>query len=280
MNAPAAAAPVRTVIRPGRGAVGLRASELWSYRELLYFLVWRDAKVRYRQTVLGVLWSIIQPLGTMFVFALFFGKLARVPSDGVPYPLFSLTALVPWTYFATALTGSANALVGNHHLISKVYFPRLIVPVAAVTTPLIDFAIAFTMLIGVWLWYRGPVALPLLAVPLFILLAVLTALAAGLWSSALNVEYRDVRYVMPFALQFWMLATPVAYPASLVPAQWRALYGLNPMATAIEGLRWAMLGTPAPSAAMSVVSVVVVAAALYRGVAYFRRMEGTFADII
>jgi lipopolysaccharide transport system permease protein len=273
------AAPTRTVIRPGRGALGVRAAEFWSYRELLYFLVWRDAKVRYRQTVLGVLWAVIQPVATMGVFSLFFGRLAAMPSDGVSYPLFALTGLVPWTYFSTAFSSTSNALVGSQQLISKVYFPRLIIPLAAVVTPLIDLAIALLMLVAVWLWVGGPAGTPLLAAPLFLILAVGTALAAGLWSSALNVEYRDIRYLLPFALQFWLFATPVAYPASLIPERWRPLYGLNPMATVVEGLRWSMLGTPAPGV-MSLVSVMVVAAALYGGVAYFRRVEGTFADVI
>lgn len=279
MTSRVAAASVRTVIKPGRGALGARPRELWAYRELLYFLIWRDAKVRYRQTVLGALWSIVQPLATMGVFSIFFGRLAGVPSDGVPYPLFSFAALVPWTYFSTALTSSANALVGSQQLISKVYFPRLIVPVAAVLTPLIDFGIAFVMLVIMRLWYGGPPTAAVVFVPLFLLMAVATALAAGLWSSALNVEYRDVRYVLPFVIQFWMFVTPVAYPASLIPERWRALYGINPMATVVEGMRWSMLGTGAPGA-MSVVSLVVLAAALYGGVVYFRRMEGTFADVI
>jgi lipopolysaccharide transport system permease protein len=275
--APDLAAAV-TVIRPGRS---LRVSprELWDFRELLYFLVWRDAKVRYKQTVLGALWSVLQPLLTMAVFAVFFGRLARVPSDGQPYPLFAFTALVPWTYFATALSAGAQSLVGSQQLISKVYFPRLIIPLASVATPIIDFAIAGGLLVLMLLWYGVTPSAGVFLVPAFALLAVATALAAALWFSALNVEYRDVRYVLPFAVQFWMFATPVAYPASLVPEVWRPLYGLNPMATIVEGFRWGLLGTPSPGS-MAAVSIVIVAIALVGGIAYFRRMEGTFADVI
>lgn len=274
----APAAPV-TLIRPGRGALRVNTREIWEARELLYFLVWRDAKVRYKQTVLGVLWGLLQPLLTMAVFAVFFGRLAGMPSDGVPYPLFAFTALVPWTYFATALGNGAASLVGSQHLVSKVYFPRLIIPIASVITPAIDFALAFALLVAMLFWYGIVPGAALAAVPLFGLLAVATALAAGLWFAALNVEYRDVRYVLPFALQFWMFATPVAYPASLVPEAWRVWYGLNPMATVVEGFRWALLGSPAPGG-MAVVSVTVVVIALAGGLAYFRRLEGTFADVI
>lgn len=268
-----------TIIRPSRGGLRLSPREIWAYRELLYFLVWRDAKVRYRQTVLGALWSLVQPLATMGVFSIFFGRLAHMPSDGVQYPLFTLTALVPWTYFSTSLSSGANALVGSQQLISKVYFPRLIIPAAAVVTPLIDFAIAFTMLLAVWLWYGGVATAAIVFLPLFALLAIVTAFAAALWFSALNVEYRDVRYVLPFALQFWLFATPVVYPASLLPEQWRMIYALNPMVTVVEGMRWSLLGTPPPGA-MALPSVAVVVAALIGGIAYFRRMEGTFADVI
>ncbi len=258
---------------------GLEPGELWAYRELLYFLVWRDAKVRYRQTVLGAAWALVQPAMTMVVFDVFFGRLASMPSDGVSYRLFALTALVPWTYFATALGSGAQSLVGQQHLIAKVYFPRLLMPLAAVITPLIDFAIAFAFLILMLL--AGGVALgpALLTLPFYVALAVLTALAASVWTAALNVAYRDVRFVLPFAIQFWLFATPVAYPASLVPERWRMLYGLNPMATVVEGFRAALLGTPGPGG-MVVPSFLVVAVMLALGVMYFRRIEGTFADII
>lgn len=268
-----------TVIRSGRASWRVNAREIWDARELLYFLVWRDAKVRYKQTALGALWSILQPLMTMGVFALFFGHLAGMPSDGQPYPLFAFAALVPWTYFSTAMSGGAHSLVGSQHLISKVYFPRLLIPAASVVTPLIDLGIAFMVLVAMLAWYGTVPGVAVLCIPLFALLAFATALAASLWFSALNVEYRDVRYVLPFVVQFWLFATPVAYPASLVPAQWRALYGLNPMASVVEGFRWSMLGS-APPLAMTAVSVVVVTVALAGGLVYFRRMEGTFADVI
>ena len=272
------AAPL-TIIRPGRRALEVSPRELWEFRELLYFMVWRDAKVRYKQTALGALWSILQPLLTTAVFAVFFGRLGRIPSDGQPYPLFAFVALVPWTYFATALGAGANSLVGSQHLIAKVYFPRLIVPLASIITPVIDFAIAFGMLIVMLLWYGVVPAATVVLVPAFGVLAIATALAASLWCAALNVEYRDVRYVLPFALQVWLFATPVAYPASLVPEGWRPLYGLNPMASVVEGFRWSLLGSPAPGW-MVLVSVGVVIAALAGGVAYFRRMESTFADVL
>ena len=274
-----AASTAVTHIRPGRAASRLNARELWEFRELLYFMVWRDAKVRYKQTVLGAAWAILQPVMTTAVFALFFGRLAGVPSDGQPYALFAFVALVPWTYFATALSSGAQSLVGGQHLIAKVYFPRLIIPIASVITPMLDFAVAFAMLIPVLLWFGYVPALAALALPAFIVLAVASALAASLWCAVLNVEYRDVRYVLPFALQFWMFATPIAYPASLVPERWRVLYGLNPMASVVEGFRWALLGSPAPGP-MVFVSAAVVVVALVGGVAYFRRMEGTFADVL
>jgi lipopolysaccharide transport system permease protein len=273
------AANTVTHIRPGRAATRVNTRELWEFRELLYFMVWRDAKVRYKQTVLGAAWAILQPLMTTAVFALFFGRLAGMPSDGKPYALFAFVALVPWTYFATALSAGAQSLVGGQHLIAKVYFPRLIIPLVSVITPLLDFAVAFAMTMLMLVWFGVTPTLAVLTLPAFILLAIATALAASLWCAVLNVEYRDVRYVLPFALQFWMFATPIAYPASLVPEQWRVLYGLNPMASVVEGFRWALLGSPAPGA-MVFVSVVVVAIALVGGIAYFRRMEGTFADVL
>jgi lipopolysaccharide transport system permease protein len=253
--------------------------ELWAYRELLYFLVWRDAKVRYRQTVLGAAWALVQPAMTMVVFDVFFGRLAHMPSDGVAYRLFALTALVPWTYFATALGAGAQSLVGQQHLIGKVYFPRLLMPLAAVVTPLVDFAIAFGFLILMVAFHGVVPGAAVLWLPLYVALAVLTALTASVWTAALNVEYRDVRFVLPFAIQFWLFATPVAYPASLVPERWRMLYGLNPMATVVEGFRAALLGTPGPEH-MVVPSVAVVIVMLVVGVKYFRRVEGTFADVI
>jgi lipopolysaccharide transport system permease protein len=266
-------------IEPASGLRPLNTRELWTYRELLYFLVWRDIKVRYKQTVLGAAWAILQPVLTMTVFAIFLGRLAHVPSDGVPYPLFAFVGLVPWTYFATAVTSGAQSVVGSQQLISKVYFPRLLVPLASAMTPLVDLAIALATLVPLLLWYRIAPSAAIIWMPAFLLLGVATAFAAALWLATLTVQYRDVRYVVPFFVQFWMFATPVAYPASLVPERWRIVYGLNPMTGVVEGFRWALVGGPAPGP-MVVVSSVVVAALLASGLAFFRRSEGTFADVI
>jgi lipopolysaccharide transport system permease protein len=264
---------------PSKGLRFQRLDEIWRYRELLFFLVSRDIKVRYKQTILGAGWAIIQPLMAMVVFTIFFGKLARVPSDGLPYPVFSLAALVPWTYFAAALGAGSVSLGSYQHIISKVYFPRLLIPIAAVLSPLVDFAIAFAILLALMLWYGIVPGGAVVWLPALMLLAIATAAAASVWLSALNVRYRDVRFVVPFAVQIWMFATPVAYPASLVPERWRALYGLNPMAGVIEGFRWALVGGPAPGL-MTLVSAIVVAVALVGGIIYFRSFEGTFADLI
>ena len=259
-------------------SIGLR--ELWDYRELLYFLTWRDIKVRYKQTALGAAWAIIQPFFMMVVFSLFFGKLAGVPSDGIPYPVFAFCGLLPWQLFAHALTESSNSLVGNQNLITKVYFPRLVVPIAAVLGGVVDFAIAFVILL-VMMFYFGIVpGWAIVTLPLFIVLAITTALAVGLWLSALNVKYRDVRYTMNFLVQFWLFATPVAYPSSLIPEQWRWAYGLNPMAGVVEGFRWALLGKTDPPGALLAVSVAVVILLLVGGLYYFRRMEQEFADVV
>ena len=279
MNTAASAARATYVIGGGRRRRPIDLAELWTYRELLFFLVWRDAKVRYRQTVLGAAWALVQPGMTMVVFDVFFGRLARMPSDGVPYRLFALAALVPWTYFATAVAAGAQSLVGQQHLIAKVYFPRLLMPLAAVATPLIDFAIAFVLLLVMAIWHGVAPGGAIAWIPLYLILAIATALTASVWTAALNVEYRDVRFVLPFAIQFWLFATPVAYPASLVPERWRILYGLNPMATVVEGFRAAMLGTPGPRH-MVIPSILVVAVMLAVGLKYFRRVEGTFADVI
>jgi homopolymeric O-antigen transport system permease protein len=267
-------------IEPASGWAAVQLRELWEYRELLYFLVWRDIKVRYKQTVLGAAWAILQPLLTMVVFSIFFGRLAKIPSDGLPYPIFAYTALLPWQLFAHALTESSNSLVSNQNLITKVYFPRLVVPIAAVLAGLADFAIAFVVLLGLMFYYGIAPTAAALTLPLFVLLAIATALAVGLWLSALNVQYRDVRYTIPFLTQFWLFATPVAYPSSLVPAPWRALYGLNPMAGVVEGFRWALIGKTAAPGPLLAVSVVTVAALLIGGLMYFQRMESTFADIV
>jgi lipopolysaccharide transport system permease protein len=280
------ATPVKSVdllptfsIDPPSGWTSIGFRELWDYRELLYFLTLRDVKVRYKQTALGAAWAVIQPFFMMVVFSLFFGRLAKVPSDGVPYPIFTFCALLPWQLFAHALTESSNSLVANERLITKVYFPRLVVPIAAVLGGLVDFAVAFVILLVMMLYYGIAPTWAIVTLPAFILLAILTALGVGLWLSALNVQYRDVRYTINFLIQFWLFATPVAYPSSIVPARWRALYGLNPMAGVVEGFRWALLGKQPPGA-MLAVSVAVVIAILIGGLFYFRRMEQQFADVV
>ncbi len=278
---PAAAAefPV-TVIRPRPGWVPLDFRELWAYRELLYFLVWRDIKVRYKQTALGAAWAIIQPFATMVVFSLFFGKLAQIPSDGVPYPIFSYAALVPWTFFAYGLSQSSNSLVGSANLITKVYFPRLVVPISAVLGGVVDFALAFTVLLGMMVFYGIVPTANVVWLPALLLLAFVTALGIGFWFSALNVKFRDVRYMLPFVVQFWLFATPIAYPSSLLPEPWRVLYGINPMAGVVEGFRWALLGTETAPGSIIAVSSLVAVGLLVGGAFYFRRMEKTFADVV
>jgi lipopolysaccharide transport system permease protein len=273
------ALPVLT-IRPSRGLLNLNLKDVWDYRELLYFLVWRDIKVRYKQTVLGAAWAVIQPVMTMIVFSIFFGRLAKVPSDGIPYPVFAYTALLPWQLFAFALTESSNSLVGSQNLITKVYFPRLVIPLASVLAGVVDFGISFIVLLGLMLYYGIKPTGAVVWLPLFVLLALATALSAGLWFSALNVKFRDVRYTIPFLTQFWMFATPVAYPSSLIPAQWRAWFGLNPMAGVVEGFRWALLGKSEGPGALLLVSVSAVLLLLCGGLFYFRRTESTFADIV
>jgi lipopolysaccharide transport system permease protein len=269
-----------TVIRRSRGFVPLDLRELWAYRELLFFLTWRDIKVRYRQTVLGALWAIIQPVFTMVVFTIFFGELAKVPSDGAPYPLFALAGLLPWTFFAYALSQAGSSLVGSQHLISKVYFPRRVIPISATLSGLVDLAIAFLVLMAMMAWYGYVPTLGVLFLPLFVLLALVAALAVGLWLAALNVQYRDIRYTIPFLTQLWLFATPIAYPVSLVPETYWTLYALNPMVGVVEGFRWALLGTGQPPGMITLVSGLVVLALLVGGTYYFRRMERTFADVI
>jgi lipopolysaccharide transport system permease protein len=258
--------------------VGL--GELWSYRELLFFLVWRDVKVRYRQTVLGASWAVIRPFFTMVVFSVIFGRLARIPSEGLPYPIFAYTALVPWTYFSTALTAATNVLVGHRGVITRVYFPRLILPASAVLAALVDMAIAFVVLVAMMLFYKIMPTLAILTIPLFLLLAMVTALGVGLWLSALNAIYRDVGHGVSFLVQVWLFASPVAYPSSLIPGPWRLVYGLNPMAGVIEGFRWALLGTGQVDGAMLGVSAAVSAVVLISGLLFFRRLEKTFADVV
>jgi len=268
------------LIRPPRGWVSLNLRDLWEYRELLYFLTWRDIKVRYKQTALGAAWAIIQPFMTMVVFSLFFGRLAGISSNGLPYPIFAYCALLPWNYFAGALDRAGNSLVGSANLITKVYFPRVVIPLSAVLAGLLDFGIAFVVLVGMMLVYGIVPTIAILTLPLFLLLAMLTALGVGLWLSALNVQYRDVRYALPFLVQFWLFASPVAYPASLVPEPWRVLYGLNPMAGVVEGFRWALLGQVTPPGPLLATSVVVVCVLLASGLFYFQKMEETFADVV
>jgi lipopolysaccharide transport system permease protein len=267
-------------IEPTHGFVSLRLNELWQYRELLYFLVWRDLKVRYKQTVLGVAWAIIQPLFTMLIFSVFFGRLAKVPSDGIPYPLFAFCALVPWTFFSQGITMGSNCVVQNDNLVKKVYFPRLAMPVATVLAGVVDLFPAFVLLLGMLAFYRRVPTLNVIWLPLLVLLAFVTALGVSLWLSALNVEYRDIRHATPFLVQLWMYATPIAYPSSLLPEPWRAIFGLNPMGGVVEGFRWALLGShtkPGPIVAVSSVAALIILAS---GAAYFRRMEKTFADVV
>jgi len=272
--------PELVTIEPPRGWTTLGLRELWEYRELLYFLTWRDIKVRYKQTALGAAWAIIQPLSTMIVFSLFFGRLARIPSDGVPYPLFSFAALVPWTFFANGLTQSANSVVLSQNLITKIYFPRLAVPIATVLAGAVDFVLAFVVLVGLMLFYGTPLTLHALWVVPFSLLALVTALGVGFWLAALNVQYRDVRYAVPFLVQLWLFATPIAYPSSLLSEPWRTVYGLNPMVGVVEGFRWALLGTATAPGAMVLVSTVAALVVAIGGALYFRRMEQTFADVV
>lgn len=271
-------APPVVTIKPSPGWVALKLGDLWQYRELLYFLVWRDVKVRYKQTVLGAAWAVIQPFMTMVVFSLFFGRLAKMPSDGVPYPIFAYAALVPWTFFAQAMSLASNSLVGSANLITKVYFPRLVVPFASVLSGVVDLFFAFAVLVVLMGWYGVGLSLRILYIPLFILLAISTALGVALWLSALNVRYRDARYTVPFLTQFWLFATPVAYPSSLLPEPWRMLYSVNPMVGVVEGFRWALLHTGSAPGAMVGVSCLASLALLVGGAFYFRRLERTFAD--
>ena len=267
-------------IKPSDGWLSLHLRELWTYRDLLYFLVWRDVKVRYQQTAFGAAWAILQPLMTMLMFTLVFSKFAKVPSDGIPYSIFAYTALLPWGLFAGAVNRSSASIVGQSNLISKVYFPRLAVPISATLSGLVDFAVAFILLGGMMFWFRVVPTWNVLALPLFILLALTTALAIGLWLSALNVYYRDVGHAIPFLIQLWMFASPIAYPVSLVPPKWRLLYSLNPLAGVIEGFRWALLGKASPDFRVITLSALTVISLLFTGIVYFKRMERTFADVV
>ena len=268
------------VVKPSKGWISLKFKELWEYRELLYFLTWRDIKVRYKQTVLGAAWAIIQPFFTMVVFSLFFGKLAKVPSDGIPYPIFAYAALVPWTFFANGLSQSANSLVGSANLIKKVYFPRLVVPISSVISGVFDFMLAFVVLLGMMLYYGIFPTVNIVWLTFLLLLTLITSLGVGLWLAALNVQFRDVRYTVPFLTQFWLFATPIAYPSSLLSEPWRTLYGINPMVGVVEGFRWALLGTDTAPGPIIIVSTLAALTLLVGGAFYFKRMERTFADVV
>lgn len=266
----------------GRGDSLLRGElgALWEFRELLYFMIWRDVKTRYKQTALGIGWALLQPLLTTAIFTIVFAYFARMPSEGVPYPLFAFSALLPWAYFSQALGRSSLGLVSNANLISKVYFPRLILPLAAAATPLVDFFLTFVVLLGMLAWYQVAPTTAFFFLPVFLLMAFLSAVAVSLWLSALNVKYRDIGHLIPFLLQIWMYASPVVYPVSLVPERWRPLYGLNPMVTVVEGFRWSLLATPPPDATLAFISSIAMLATLAGGVLYFKATERTFADVI
>jgi lipopolysaccharide transport system permease protein len=277
-----------TIIKPSRGWVSLRLDEVWQFRELFYFFIWRDIKVRYKQTVLGAAWAIIVPFMNMVVFSLFFGRLADMPSDDIPYPLWNFAALVPWQFFTNGVNNSANSLVTNANMIKKIFFPRLVLPTAAALSGIVDFFLAFLVLLLMILIYSVfniagfsfSLTLNVLWLPFFLLLAITTSLGVGLWLSAMNVQFRDVRHVVPFLVQFWLFATPIAYPSSLIPEPWRVVYGINPMAGVVEGFRWALLNTDSPPGLMLAVSTITSLILLVSGAYYFRRAEKTFADVV
>lgn len=267
------------VIRPPRRWVPVDLAELWQYRELLFFFVWRDVKIRYKQTGLGVAWAVIQPLVTMLIFSVIFGGFAKLPSEGIPYPLFTLAALLPWQLFSEGMTRSTTSMVTNANIMTKVYFPRLLMPISGILSPLVDFLVAMVILVLMMAWYGFVPTANVIFLPAFVLLALATSLGVGLWLSALNVQYRDFQYTVPFLIQIWLYASPVVYATSLVPEQYRLLYGLNPMAGVIEGFRWALLGTDPPTGVIGL-AVVVVLVLLIGGAFYFKRMEQYFADIV
>jgi lipopolysaccharide transport system permease protein len=258
-------------------SLGIR--EIWTYRELLYFLAWRDLKVRYHQTILGILWAVIKPCSMMIVFSVFFGWLGRIPSDGLPYPIFVFAALLPWQLFAHTLSATSHSLVANQHLITKVYFPRLIIPISSMGIGLIDFGIALLVLFVMLLYYHIPIIPQILALPAFMMLGITSALGVGLWASALNIRHRDVGHAIPFVTQLWFFVTPVAYPSSLIPESWRAWYGINPMASVVEGFRWALFGSGVDIAKMFILSLLISSTLLISGLYFFRRTEQTFADV-
>jgi lipopolysaccharide transport system permease protein len=283
INSPSAAdaaANTMVLIQPSRGLFNLDLASVWEFRELVYFFVWRDFKIRYKQTVIGVTWAVLQPLLTMVIFTVIFGFFAKMPSDGVPYPVFAFTALLPWTYFAQAISRSGTSLVGDSNLIKKVYFPRLIIPVAAVVAPLIDFFVSFLVLLAMMIWYGISPTWRVVTLPLFMVLSLSTALGFSLWLAPLNAKYRDVGHTIPFLIQLWMYASPVVYSVNLVPEKWRLLYGLNPMAGVIEGFRWALLGTDRPAFHVMGISAIMIVALLASGIVFFKRMERTFADTL
>ncbi len=269
-----------TILKPSSGLRGLDLREIWSRRELLFFLAWREIKVRYKQTLLGASWAILQPLFTMIIFTLFFGRLAKMPSDGIPYPVFVFAALVPWMFFSNGLTQASNSLINNAQLVTKIYFPRMLVPMASVLGGIIDFVLAFCLLVGMALWYGAPIHATVVWVPLLLVLAFVASLAAGLWLSALNVEYRDIRHAIPFLVQMWMFATPIAYPSSLLKEPWRTVFAINPMVGVIEGFRWAILGDNTLPTMHLLVSSGIALVGLITGAFFFRRVEKRFADLI
>lgn len=265
---------------PSKGLAALKLDELWEYRELLYFLTWRDVKVRYKQTLLGAGWAIIQPFFTMVVFSLFFGKLAKMPSDNIPYPIFSFAALVPWTFFSNGLNQASNSLVGSANLITKVYFPRLAIPLASVLVGFVDFVLSFIVLIGMMFYFGLTPTINIVWLPFLLVLIIVISLGVALWLSALNVKFRDVKYVIPFLTQIWMFATPIAYPSSLLKQPWKTVYGINPMVGVVEGFRWALLGTKTSPGPIVIVSSVMSIVVLVTGAIYFRSMEKNFADLV
>jgi lipopolysaccharide transport system permease protein len=269
-----------TKIEPSRGWIALDLKALWDYRELLYFLIWRDVKVKYKQTIIGAGWAILQPLVTMVVFTMVFENIANVPSDNIPYPIFAYTALLPWNLFSGGLNRSTTSLVAQSNLISKIYFPRMIIPISATLAGIVDFAIAFLILLCMMFWYGIVPTAAVVSLPLFITIDLIAALSVGLWLAALNVRYRDVGQAIPFLVQIWMFASPVAYPVSVLSGKYRVLYSLNPVVGVIEGFRWAILGKPTPDFVVIAVGAVTMTALLFTGIVYFKRTERTFADLI
>ena len=281
MNSIAKHEPTTVYIRPTSGLAALNLKDLWNYRELVVFMIWRDIKVRYKQTLLGALWAVIQPVMTMLVFNFLFNNVAKVSSDGIPYPIFSFTALLPWGLFTTALNTASRSLTSNHNMITKTYFPRLVLPMASVLGGLVDFAIALVILVGMMVYFKVvPTLSALWAVPVFMLLSIITALGIALWLSAINVKYRDVGYALPFLTQFWLFITPVAYSSKVISEKWQLVYALNPMAGVVNGFRWALLGSGNPPDTLVAISSVISIIILLSGLVYFRNMERTFADTI